>query len=227
MKLEDLKPDPNNPRWQSPEKAKALARALYEFGDLGGIVENVRTGELVGGHQRVAAFRGDPEGRVEITETLETPDRVGTVAYGFAYAMGTRFAFRRVSWSAERARAANVVANSPELQGDWSDTIGATLEQIKVDFPDLSKEIRIDELPEGIKADMGQTPYGDTNTNRNGQDVTSPWDQVKNGERVPVRIGNVESSIAQEVYALWHAAIEQRTANGETLRDIIEAIFRA
>jgi hypothetical protein len=56
-----------------------MARALAEFGDLGGIVLNRRTGLLVGGHQRTSVM---PDGRLRV-EDLEEPEADGTVARGW------------------------------------------------------------------------------------------------------------------------------------------------
>ena len=56
MKGGDLSPASYNPRKISPEQLKALGDALKVFGDLGGIVRNRKTGNLVGGHQRVKSL---------------------------------------------------------------------------------------------------------------------------------------------------------------------------
>jgi hypothetical protein len=66
--IEALKPSPRNPRVMSEWQRQALKKSLSKFGDLGGIVVNRRSGQLVGGHQRVEAFRGDPAAKVRIPE---------------------------------------------------------------------------------------------------------------------------------------------------------------
>lgn len=58
-----LQPAPYNPRKISPEGLENLAASLREFGDLSGIVRNVRTDRLVGGHQR-ALIAAEDTGRV-------------------------------------------------------------------------------------------------------------------------------------------------------------------
>lgn len=119
MSLDSLAPNPNNPRTITPAQAAALKASLARFGDLGGIVRNRTTGQLVGGHQRTEAFRQDPEAKITITEALNQPDATGTVAFGYVECHGTRFAFREVEWDSETERAANIAAN--QHGGDWDD----------------------------------------------------------------------------------------------------------
>lgn len=109
--LSGVKSTARNPRTISAEQRKRLKNSLLEYGDLGGIVFNRRTGELVGGNQRIQEFRNDPAAKVSIVEELKKPDRCGTVAYGFVLANGTRYSYREVDWSAAKAKAANIAAN--------------------------------------------------------------------------------------------------------------------
>jgi hypothetical protein len=108
---------PRNPRVITPPQLSALDEALREFGDLGGIVFNRRTGHLAGGNQRVTTFMSDPELPVVITNRLAKPDRTGTVAYGHVEMHGTRFSYREVDWDERRELAANVAAN--KHGGEW------------------------------------------------------------------------------------------------------------
>jgi len=89
----------------------SLKKSLTRFGDLGGIVFNRASGNLVGGHQRVAAFRSDPEAKIVITEQLDPPDSCGTVAVGFVVVLGTRHGYRVVEWDSLTESAANIAAN--------------------------------------------------------------------------------------------------------------------
>jgi hypothetical protein len=57
-----LKPAAYNPRCISDTELETLKRSLHDFGDLSGIVVNVRTGNLVGGHQRIKTL--DPTWRI-------------------------------------------------------------------------------------------------------------------------------------------------------------------
>jgi len=53
MELTDIKSAGYNPRTITDEQLKMLNKSLQTFGDLSGIVYNRRTGNLVGGHQRL------------------------------------------------------------------------------------------------------------------------------------------------------------------------------
>ncbi len=57
--LADLVPNARNPRkpWTVPiDQLVAFRASLIKFGDLGGIVRNLETNQLIGGHKRVEAF---------------------------------------------------------------------------------------------------------------------------------------------------------------------------
>ena len=104
---------PYNPRKISEEQLKLLAKAMVEFGDLGGIVLNRRTGRLVGGHQRIKVI---PEGAT--VEAQPASDPSGTVAVGFVeFPGGIRFAYREVDWAEDKEMAANIAAN--RHGGEW------------------------------------------------------------------------------------------------------------
>lgn len=58
--LKDMNPAPYNPRKQlkkTDKEYQTLLRSYQRFGYLGGIVWNRRTGNIVGGHQRIQIFR--------------------------------------------------------------------------------------------------------------------------------------------------------------------------
>lgn len=106
-KVFELKPAEYNPRKISPERLTQLAKSMAAFGDLSGIVFNRRTGNLVGGHQRVKQL--DPSWRVS---SAPAKDRVGTVALGYVETPQGRWSYREVDWDARREKAANVAANA-------------------------------------------------------------------------------------------------------------------
>ena len=107
--LADLAPNPHNPRKITGAKAAMLKKALERFGDLGGIVYNERSRQLVGGHQRAAALPGSS---VVIERRFDAPTPTGTVAEGYVHTpAGDRFAYRVVSWPPDVEKAANLAAN--------------------------------------------------------------------------------------------------------------------
>ena len=115
MKLSDFQPNPQNPRTITQEAKQILTHSLDELGDVGGVVFNVRTRRLVGGHQRVSVL--PPETEIEIYEKYMEPTVNGTVGYGFAVHNNEKFAVRLVDWPEEKEKLANIRANKPA--GDW------------------------------------------------------------------------------------------------------------
>lgn len=130
-----LTPNAKNPRlpWKDEKQSEAFAKSLAEFGDLSGVVFNLTTGQLVGGHKRVEAFKEGGDHAITRTHQLESPDASGTVAYGFAeLASGVRFSYREVRWPKEKEDAALLAANKwgaewdaqalPEMLSSLADT---------------------------------------------------------------------------------------------------------
>ena len=112
MKVKDLKPAGYNPRKISKKQLEMLAKSLREFGDLSGVVFNVRTGRLVGGHQRVKEL--DPSWQIEKQEHV---DATGTIAVGHIEAPWGRLSYREVDWEERKEAAANIAAN--KHGGEW------------------------------------------------------------------------------------------------------------
>ena len=120
MKVGDLRPAEYNPRKISPDQLKALARSLAEFGDLSGIVFNRKTGNMIGGHQRVKTL--DPDSLIVISEEGKMQfdgdaDGARSIAVGYVDTPFGRLVYREVSWSEQKERAANLAAN--KHGGEW------------------------------------------------------------------------------------------------------------
>ena len=110
--LETLNGDPMNPRVISKEEYAKLKTLLDKFGDLSGVIRNVRTDQLVGGHMRTEAFKeSNAEKSITITHRYESPTPAGTVAIGHVIINGELFAYREVDWDEGTQRAANLAAN--------------------------------------------------------------------------------------------------------------------
>lgn len=133
VQLEDLLPNPNNPRadWK-PEQVENFAASLARFGDLSGIVRNLETDQLVGGHKRVDVFRESQN--VEIRKVTQPIDTQGTVAHGYVLVDGHRFAYREVRWTPAIEAAANLAANRWTADWQWQ-LVSETLKRI--DDPEL------------------------------------------------------------------------------------------
>jgi hypothetical protein len=93
MKIKDLQPAAYNPRKISDEKLDNLKKSMQEFGDLSGIVVNVRTGNMVGGHQRIKHF--NPSWPIK---KRKHEDNLGTVALGDIETPFGVWSYREVDW---------------------------------------------------------------------------------------------------------------------------------
>lgn len=144
--ITDLKPAPYNPRMITRDNARALGHSLREFGDISGIVWNKRTGFLVAGHQRLDTLKAqhgvgtlDFEVLSEEAAIIRTPD-------------GNTFDVRIVDWDEHKERAANLAANSPTLAGEFTTDVEALLTAVQHHQPELSADLRLDELMAAISA---------------------------------------------------------------------------
>lgn len=127
-----------NPRIIDKHDFEALKRSMREFGDLSGVVKNIESGTLVGGNQRLEAFKQLPNPKIVIYHRMDDgPNIVGTVANGYIELdNGERFGYREVSWSLEREKAANVAAN--RIQGRFDlDALAQLTYELKEIDPDL------------------------------------------------------------------------------------------
>ena len=131
--VEDLKSNPANPRKEwSAQQRKKFKESLIAFGDLSGIVYNRTTGQLVGGHKRIAEFRDKFDAaEIDITDTYENPKDDGTVRFGWVTVEGMRFAYREVQWDKAKESAANVAANQWGSEMFDNDLLGEMLQEIR------------------------------------------------------------------------------------------------
>ena len=110
------KPYHKNPRQITAKQYKALAIDLAELGDLGGIVHDLNSDEIIAGNQRGRVFDiNDCE--VVLTERLDQPDDQGTVARGYVIWKGHKYSYRQVRWTARQCERAKIVAN--KRGGTW------------------------------------------------------------------------------------------------------------
>lgn len=107
-----------NARKIDQKKKDKLKIWLEKFGDLSGIILNVRNGEYVAGNQRSDVLR---DGELVISERFDKPDAVGTVCYGYIDYEGQRFSYREVDWSEELHAEASIVAN--QHVAEWDDAM--------------------------------------------------------------------------------------------------------
>jgi hypothetical protein len=118
INLSQLRGNSKNPRSISKHDFENLKQSIDRFGDLSGVVFNVTTQQLVGGHQRVKAFEAlQATKQVVITKRYDTPTPRGTVAVGYVTMNGELYSYREVQWDADFEKAANIAAN--RIQGEF------------------------------------------------------------------------------------------------------------
>jgi hypothetical protein len=128
----------------SDEARAALGVSLETFGDLSGIVFNDRTGEIIGAHQRLERLR--VAGAIEVV-------REGVEGYVIHPKTGERFRVRFVDWDVTKQRMANLVANNPNIGGDFTEGALAQLKELEdvEGFADLQLDALEKELEEAVE----------------------------------------------------------------------------
>lgn len=114
-KIKDLNPAEYNPRKISDKQLELLDKSMKEYGDLSGIVFNVATGNIIGGHQRTKLL--NPEA---IIQKESYQDETGTTAIGYVVTSEGKFSYREVNWTEQKEKAANIAANKGG--GEWDFT---------------------------------------------------------------------------------------------------------
>lgn len=101
-----------NPRSISESRLKKLKDSIGTFGDLSGVVFNMKTQTLISGHQRMTTVRG---AKTKIVQKAHT-DEFGTVAVGHIEVKTKKgvmhIPFRAVDWDLNKEKAANIAANA-------------------------------------------------------------------------------------------------------------------
>lgn len=127
-----LKPAEYNPRKISKKQLESLKSAMSAFGDLSGIVVNARSGQVVGGHQRLKNL----ESGWQIISKPATDD-TGTIELGYIETPWGKISYRLVDWPPEKEKAANLAAN--KHGGDWDmPKLNLVIEDLKAADFDLS-----------------------------------------------------------------------------------------
>lgn len=102
-----------NPREATQDDLNRLRQTLEYYGDLSGIVLNIRTDTIVGGHQRQKLL--NPAWKID---KKPHTDKTGTVAIGYVDTPEFgRLNYREVDWDLKKEMGANLAAN--EGAGDW------------------------------------------------------------------------------------------------------------
>ncbi len=109
-KLSELTTCPYNPRKITDEALAGLTASVTEWGCVQPIIWNKRTGNVVGGNQRLKVLRAQGDADTEVV-VVDLP-------------LG-------------KEKALNIALNSPHISGEWTPALGDLLDEIKLDLPDL------------------------------------------------------------------------------------------
>jgi hypothetical protein len=145
--LSELKTAPYNFRTMEERSKIGLGFSMEEFGDIAGIVFNLRTGHLVTGHRRVEQL-----GKALIKNWRPTSDSSGTVGYAEVSVDGRTWNIRFVDWEEKKERAANVAANNREIAGTYSGEFIPVLEDIKLETPEFYDGALLFSVDDELKA---------------------------------------------------------------------------
>ena len=129
MKLSELKPAEYNPRKISDIALEGLENTIEEFGLVQNLVWNKRTGNLVGGHQRMKVLTGKhvEDAMVCIVDLPE-----------------------------EKEKALNIALNNPHISGEFDDDgLQELLGEIADDDAQLLRDIHLDRLMDDVVDDIG------------------------------------------------------------------------
>lgn len=118
-KLSELTTCPYNPRMITDQALAGLTSSVTEYGCIQPIIWNKRTGNVVGGNQRLKVLRAQGDADTEVV-VVDLP-------------LG-------------KEKALNVALNSPHIAGQWTPVLGDLLDEIKLDLPDLYEELLLDDL---------------------------------------------------------------------------------
>lgn len=127
-KVADLRPADYNPRKIDKKAQAGLTASIERFGAVQPIIVNERTGNIVGGHQRLKSLLD--LGQDEMTVVVVDVDEI-------------------------EEKALNVALNNPHISGEFTDALGSILDDVANGAPDLFTDLRLDELLEDPKPPEG------------------------------------------------------------------------
>lgn len=157
MKLEQIHPNPKNPRFLRKEKSEWLEDSLNEFGDLSGYVFN-KDGMIISAHQRWEKIRPKVK-EVVVRETFKKPLPDGTIERGhFELKDGTKHDYSVRDWTPEKADRATIRANAQNA-GEWDADVLANQWEYE---PDELQEMGVPEYVFGDEETVNQMKEGES-----------------------------------------------------------------
>lgn len=129
MKVSDIQTASYNPRAITESALSGLKASTERFGLVQPIIVNKRTGNVVGGHQRLSTLDPASETDVVIVDLSESEEK-----------------------------ALNATLNNPATQGHWTKDLSELLSQVSTEIPELSTDLNLDDLFAAVSLGGG-TPY--------------------------------------------------------------------
>jgi hypothetical protein len=125
-RISTLRNAPYNPRRISDSALRGLQSSVERFGLVQPIIVNERTGYIVGGHQRVKALKatGATDALVVLVDLPDTEER-----------------------------ALNLALNSPAISGEFTEGLGALLDEVQAADADLFEALMLGEIEASAGAD--------------------------------------------------------------------------
>lgn len=108
-----------NPRKISEKQLAKLKANIEELGDLSGIVHDLNSDEIISGNQRSRVIDIN-KCQIDIVEKYDTPNKQGTVAWGYVIFDGQKLNYRQVRWDEKQREKANITANKLGGEFDYS-----------------------------------------------------------------------------------------------------------
>ncbi len=173
LKISDIKPDEENPRYITEESKAQLNKSITKFNNIEGIVWNSRTRTLISGHQRFNELK-------EIYKDLSLRATKTDEWWEFVHKKDqpTGFRLRVVDWDEEKQKAANIVANSPLNQGSWDlERLEGIMEAY--DLKEFREEFKLEELKNVVTLEKMDTTGRDLSRGDDGGDDDSDMTEIR------------------------------------------------
>ena len=207
----DLVPASYNPRKITDKQLGMLKKSMAEFGDLSGVVVNVRTGRIIGGHQRTKNL--DKSWPIV---KQQHKDKTGTVSLGYIETPAGRWQYREVDWSEKKEAAANVSANK---QGGEFDL--PLLKEIILNLDDGAFDMELTGF-NSHELELMMTATGILDlTGGDGGNKQTTYDKLADKKGgVLFNFGDIQQSIPFEIYEAFYNKINMNDVKDSLIGEL-------
>lgn len=139
MKVDDIRPAPENPRSITTQAKLGLDASVRRFGLVEPLVFNKRSGTLVSGHQRLDVLKAANIPEVDVTV---------------------------VDLSPEEEQALNLVLNNPGIQGEFTGAARDILAQLEQSLPDVYDSTLLFKIKGEVETALAEQQLTDAETGK-------------------------------------------------------------